>query len=478
MLPSMASADAFLYQQVLDTVRGRIDSGALRAGDKLPSLRHLSGEMNVSVPTIRQAYVELEREGRVEARAKSGFFVLADTGRALLRRRGRAQAPTTVRCCSLIDEVNAGTELPDVLALGTANPSRALPATKTLHRAMKRVMSRAEERTLGYAPSIGDPGLRRQIAYRYFTQGGSIDPDQIIITNGAQEALFLALCTIAKPGDVIAVESPTYQGQLEQIEALDMLALEIETCPDEGVELDALEHAFRTHRVAACMFSSAINNPLGSRMPDAKRRALVAMCEQYGVPLIEDDVYGELAFDGVRPHPAQLYSKKGLVVTCSSFSKTVAPGYRMGWLVADKYLAPLAAAKRAYSCSSGLLQQLTLAEFIGSGDYDRYLGRLVPVLEQNARCTGSVVCRSFPANARQSRPQGGSVLWVEIPGCDSVALFRAALEEGISIMPGVIFAAKNRYRSFIRISFGHPWTEEVERGLETLGALAKSLTPS
>ncbi|MEQ9502787.1 MAG: PLP-dependent aminotransferase family protein [Deltaproteobacteria bacterium] len=471
----MPRADAFLYQQVLETVRGRIESGALRVGDKLPSLRRLSSEMDVSVPTVRQAYVELEREGRVEARPKSGYFVTPTEARGLLRKHGRQPAPTTVRCCSLIDEVYAGAARPGVVNLATANPSMACPATKTLHRAMKRVMSRAEERSLAYAPTVGDPALRRQIAFRYLTQGGSIDPEQVIITNGAQEALSLALRAVAGPGDVIAVESPSYHGQLEMIEAFDMLALEIETCPEEGIELDALERAFKSHSVKACMFSSAINNPLGSRMSDAKRKALVELCERYGVPLIEDDVYGDLTFDGCRPHPAQLFAKKGLVVTCSSFSKTVAPGYRIGWLVADRYLAQLAAAKRAYSCSSGLLQQMTLTDFIGSGDYERYRLRLVAALKQNSMCGSAVVARSFPKNTRMSRPQGGSVLWIEVPGVDSVELFRAALGEGVAIMPGTIFAAKNRYKNFIRVSFGYPWPE-LDRGLETLGAIATRLS--
>ena len=468
-------AEPFLYQRVIDLIRGQIGSGTLRPGDRLPSLRSLSTQLELSVPTVRQAYLELERSGRIEARPKSGYFVKPIAEAALVRKkpcssRPRAE-PVTIRCRELIDEVYDGIHHPAILPLGAANPSMALPATKTLHRAMKRVMSRAEERVFAYAPTNGEPALQRQLAYRALNQGLQIDPDDIVVTNGAQEAMALALQSVASPGDVIAVESPCYHGQLELIESSGMLALEIDTCPIDGVEVDALQAALDAHSIGACIFSSAINNPLGSRMPDAARKRMVELLEKHGVPLIEDDVYGELAFHGQRPRPGQFYAKKGGVITCSSFSKTVAPGYRTGWIYPGRFHAEIVKRKRALSCATGLLAQLALAEFIGSGDYDRYLRRLVPVLRENAQRMACLASHVFPESTRLSRPQGGSVLWVEVPGLDSVALFRSALAANISIVPGVVFAARNRYRSFFRISYGHPWTEEVEEGMRKLGQL-------
>ena len=468
--------DPFLYQGVFDLIRQQIDAGALRAGDRLPSLRRLSTRMAVSVPTVRQAYLELERQGRIEARAKSGYFVRPQNAKALVRKHTRTGEPVKVCCRALIDEVYDGIHRPGVLPLGVANPSMALPATKTLHRAMKRVMARAEERIFGYAPPRGDPSLKRQLAYRYLNQGLQVDPDDLIITNGAQEALALALQSVASPGEVIAVESPSYHGQLELIESLGMLALEIETCPVEGVEVDALEAALKSHRIAACMFASSLNNPLGCRMPDNERRRLVELLEAHDVPLIEDDVYSDLMFDGRRAHPGQYYARKGLVITCSSFSKTVAPGYRIGWIIPGRFGPEIAKRKRAFSCSSGLLQQLTIAEFLGAGDFDRYLKRLVPVLRDNAQRMSCAVSSSFPSSTRMSQPQGGSVLWVEVPGIDSVELLRSALDHNVSIVPGTMFAARNRYKSFMRLSFGHPWTEQMKQGIEVLGSLLRQPT--
>ncbi len=340
---------------------------------------------------------------------------------------------------------------------------------------MKRVMARAEERSIGYAPLNGEPTLKRQLAYRHLDLGGSLEPDELIITNGGQEALSLALMSVATAGDVIAVESPSYPGILELIENLGMLALEIDTCARQGIELDALETALARHQVKACVFSSALNNPLGSCTSDQHREQLVDMLEARDIALIEDDVYGELLFSGIRPKPAQVFSRKGLVLTCGSFSKTAAPGYRIGWLVPGRYREQAERLKRTISCSSGLLQQLTLSSYLASGDYDRHLKALRPVLKRNCELMQSLVGQHFPANTRASRPCGGGVLWLELPGVDSRVLFARALEAGISISPGEIYSPDQRFRHFIRLSFGHPWSEALEDAVSRLGAITHEL---
>jgi DNA-binding transcriptional MocR family regulator len=474
MLTVDKSRDEFLYQQVLDLVIGNIDSGALLAGDRLPSLRQMSRQAGVSIPTVRQAYVELERQRKIESRPQSGFYVRAARDNPLVRPAPRFSArakPLEVRCRSLLDRVYDGLHSPGVVPLGIANPCMAKPAAKSLHRAMKRVMSRAEERSLVYAPTCGEPALQRQIAYRYLdTIGVSVEPDEICITNGAQEALSIALQAVAKQGDIVAVESPTYHGLLELIESLGMLAIEVETCPEEGVTLSALEQTLSAHPVRVCMFSTTLNNPLGVSMPEADRRRLAALLDAHDVVLIEDDVYGELRFDGERPRPAASFMQSGKVMTCGSFSKTAAPGYRIGWLMAGGYRDEVRRLKRSFSCSSGLLQQLTLAEFLASGDFDRYLKSLRPVLRQNAERMSACVARYFPKETRTSSPVGGSVLWLDLPGdTDSEPLFTEALAAGISIAPGRIFSPCDRYRSFVRLSFGHAWSDETERAIEWLG---------
>ena len=442
-------------------------------GDRLPSLRKMSKTAGVSVPTVRQAYVELERRRKVESRPQSGFYVRHSASNDLvLPTATEEMRPGPLRCRSLMERVYDGLNNPDLLPLGIANPSMAKSAAKSLHRTMKRVMARAEERSLGYASTLGEPALRRQIAYHYLdSMGIQVDPDQICITNGGQEALLLALSTIASKGDVIAVETPTYHGLLELIDRLGMLAVEVETCPTEGVTLADVERTLTKYPVKACVFSTTLGNPLGVTMPANDRRRLVTMLKEHDVPLIEDDVYGDLRFDGERPVPAQFLDSKARILTCGSFSKTAASGYRIGWVVAGDEIDELAGLKRAFSCSSGLLQQLTLAEFMASGEYSRHLKMLTPVLKRNSERMQALVAEHFPRETRTSRPVGGSVLWLELPdGIDAEKLFDDAIAAGISIAPGHIFSACACYQKYIRLSFGHPWTDKIEEGIAWLGA--------
>lgn len=469
----------YLYRQVIDLIRDNIDSGTLRPGDRLPSLRRMSKRVGVSVPTVRQAYIELERQRQVESRPKSGFYVRHQSANDIVLPGPSpgSQRVSAASCRTLMERVYDGINNPDLVPLGIANPTMAKPAAKSLHRAMKRVMARAEERSLGYASTLGEPLLRRQIAFHYLdTVGAQVNPDEICITNGGQEALLLALRALAAPGDLIAVESPTYHGTLELIDSLGMRALEVDTCPEEGVIIGKLDRALSEHEVTACVFSTTLGNPLGVSMPDEDRVRLLRVLEKHDVALVEDDVYGDLRFDGVRPTPAQFLKSKARIVTCGSFSKTAAPGYRIGWLVADNMIDRIAHLKRAFSCSSGLLQQLTLADFLGSGDYSRHLKVLRPVLQQNAERLSAMVADYFPPQTRTSRPVGGSVLWLELPGnIDSIDLFDEAIAEGISIAPGNIFSPCACYANFLRLSFGHPWSPRIETAMRWLGERVSQL---
>jgi len=462
----------FLYRQVINLIKETIDTGTLRPGDRLPSLRKMSQRTGVSIPTVRQAYIELERQRQVESRPKSGFYVRPRAANDIVLPTPAINGkPVAMNCRSVMERVYDGINSPDLVPLGIANPCMAKPAAKGLHRAMKRVMSRAEERSIGYASTLGEPALRRQIAFHYLdTTGAKIDPDSICITNGGQEALLLSLKAVASPGDVIAVESPTYHGVLELIDTLGMLAIAVETCPTEGVMIAELEQTLSEHSVAACVFSTTLGNPLGVTMLDEDRIRLVKLLEKHDVALIEDDVYGDLRFDGMRPTPAQFLNSEARIITCGSFSKTAAPGYRIGWVAAGTMIDRIAQLKRAFSCSSGLLQQLTLADFLGSGDYNRHLKVLRPVLQRNAERMSSLVAEYFPKETRTSRPVGGSVLWLELPKSVSAEqLFDDAIDAGISIAPGNIFSPCSCYSNFIRLSHGHPWGQETEDSIKWLG---------
>ena len=467
----------FLYRQVIDRVRASIRAGNLRPGDRLPSLRKMSQTAGVSVPTVRQAYIELERQRQVESRPRSGFYVRNLDAAPLVRPSSTSsRSPVAFRSRPLMERVFDGIDQPDLVPLGIANPTMAKPAAKALNRTMKRIMARTEERVLNYSATLGEPGLRRQIALRILdTTGTHVEPENICVTNGCQEALLLALQAVASPGDVVAVETPTYHGMLELIDSLGMLAVEVETCPEEGIEVEALEETLSKHDVKVCMLSTTLSNPLGVTMPDERRAALVELLAATDTAMIEDDVYGELRFDGERPVPAQFLeaarNKRAKIITCSSFSKTAAPGYRVGWIVTGPYRSKIASLKRSLTCSSGLLPQLTLADFLASGDYDRHLRGLLPVLRHNAERMQAAVSETFPEGTRTSRPQGGAMLWVQLPkGTKDVDLFEKALDAGISIAPGRIFSPSGRYSNCVRLGYGHPWDERTEQAIAWLAS--------
>ena len=324
----------FLYQQIVEFIEFQQAQGLLRPGDKLPSLRKLSNQFGISVPTVKQAYLELEKQGHICARPQSGYYLQAQQVKTLQPRPNKwaGSKPVEVKCRSLIEQVHDAVHLPNTVALGISNPVNTHPPDKALARLMRSVISRVAEKAVSYGPVNGDPKLRMQLAFRYQEQGVVVNYQDLVITNGAQEALAIALQCVADKGDVIAIESPCFFGLIELIESLGMKALEVYTCTEDGVSIKELEKTIKQYPVKACLFSTAINNPLGSLMTNEQRQELVAMLETHDIPLIEDDAYGDLYFHGEKPKPAQLYSEKGLVLTCSSFSKNRSSGVSH-WLV-------------------------------------------------------------------------------------------------------------------------------------------------
>lgn len=468
------TSSAYLYHQVIDFIEYQQRIGALQAGDKLPSLRKLSRQFEISVPTVKQAYIELERQGQVCAKPQSGYYLQAAQARTLKPRPAKwAQcAPGEVQGRSMIEQVHAAVHLPDTVAFGISNPIQAHPPDKALARLMRSVLSKVSEKAVSYGPVTGDVKLRMQLAFRYQDQGVKTNPDDIVITNGAQEALSIALQCVAKRGDIIAIESPCFFGVIELIETLGMKALEVYTCTEDGVCVADLAEAISQHDITACLFSTAINNPLGSMKTDVQRQVMVSLLEQHDIPLIEDEVYSEIYFTDNKPKPAQLYSEKGLVMTCSSFSKTAAPGYRIGWLLPGKFEEQAKRIKRAQSSSTPMLQQWTLNEYLLSGDYDRHLCVLRKTLAYNCERMRALIADHFPPEVCISKPQGGSVLWLRCQShVNTSTFFQEALAQGVSFAPGVIFSPSGRYKNYMRVSFGVFWGSDIEIAIKVLGKL-------
>lgn len=328
---------------------------------------------------------------------------------------------------------------------------------------MAAAISRLGGRALSYDFPPGYAPLRHEIAKRSIEWGCRLSENDLVTTHGTMEALNLCLRAVAKAGDVIAIESPAFYGTLQIIESLGMKALEIPADPRDGIVLDALASAIRRQKVKACLFVLNYSNPLGSCMPDDNKKALVKLLSRREVPLIEDDIYGDLSFAATRPRTAKAYDKEGLVLLCSSFSKTLAPGYRVGWTAPGRFRPQVESLEFTSSMATVTAPQMAIAEFLQSGGYDRHLRKLRRKLMAQVQQMSNAVGRFFPNGTKVTRPQGGYVLWVELPrSADSLELHRKALKAKISIAPGPIFSAKQRYKNFMRLSCGQVWSEKLE----------------
>ena len=473
-----ATSTRHLYEDLADDLATLMAKGMLRPGDRLPSVRVLSEQRGVSVSTVLQAYVLLETRGVVETRPQSGHYVKA-------RRLALVPEPRTPRVATqatrvsvseLIARVYGAARDPDMVLLGAGYMSPALLPTERLNRRMAAVARAAGGAGIAYDPPPGLPALRRQVARRAAECGVALGAHEIVTTVGAMEALHLCLRAVARAGDTIVVESPAYYGALQLIESLGMRALEVPANAGTGIDLALLDEALVRHPVKACLLVTSFSNPLGALMPDEAKRELVRMLARHEVPLIEDDIYGDLHFDGARPRPARAFDRQGLVMLCGSFSKTLAPGYRVGYVAPGRYRDVVERLKFAQSVATATLPQMAIADFLENGGYERHLRRLRRSLADQVSRVSDAVAQHFPPGTRISRPRGGFLLWVEMPpGKSALELHDRALARGISVAPGPIFSAKQRFSGCLRLSCGWPWTPRVERAIRTLGTLAREL---
>ena len=467
------------YERLAVELADGIEQGALRPGERLPSVRRLCASHQLSPSTVFQAYALLESRGLVEARPRSGYFVSAERGAqrpppAVAQPRSQAQP---VALSELIFELLGSTRDADVVPLGSAFPAPSLFPFETLARCGARAMRRISPAQITGALTAGDEGLREALRQRYALHGVPLPADELVICNGALEALNLCLQAVTQPGDVVVVESPTFYAALQAIERLNLRALEVATDPAEGVDLAALEALLQRERVAACWFMTSFQNPLGALMPVARKQALVALLARHGVPLIEDDVYGELYAGMRRPPPAKTFDAAGLVLHCSSFSKCLAPGYRVGWAAAGRFAPVVHRLKMMTSLATSLPAQRALAEYLRQGGYDRHLRLLREALAAQQQRAQRQIARFFPAGTRVTQPAGGYFLWLELPPqVDALALHRLALEQGISTAPGAIFSADRRFSHHLRLNVGQPDDIRVDTALRTLGELTTAMT--
>jgi DNA-binding transcriptional MocR family regulator len=472
------NGDDHLYIQVAEGLEKMIADEVLLIGDKLPSVRVLSEENGISMGTAFQAYYHLEAKGLIESRPKSGYYVRFNHQRfpALPKMVPVDTLSHDVGVKEMIASLYADIISSKVINLALAVPDVSILPVGKIQKSAVHALKHATDHCIGYEHTQGNPELRKQVARLSFNWGGKVKPEEIVITNGCLEAIALSLQAVTQHGDTVAVESPCYFGIYQAIENLGLKVVEISSDPLHGTDLDCLERIIAKFPIKAVVCIPNYNNPVGSCMPDENKKKLVALITKHNIPLIEDDIYGELYFGKNRPRTCKYYDTKGLVMHCSSLSKSLAPGYRIGWAIPGKFIEEVKLAKRIHNISSASLTQATMAHFLQHGRYEYHLKNLRKALHtQSLRYIQSIIDH-FPADSKISRPQGGFVLWVELnKKIDTFRLRTEAMKHHISIMPGRIFSVSPNYSNCIRLSFGKPFNSDTEYGIVLLGKLIKKM---
>jgi DNA-binding transcriptional MocR family regulator len=466
------------YEQYAQEIVELIRTQVLRPGDRLPSVRQASASRRISASTVFEAYYLLEARGLIRSRPRSGYYVNAK----LAKQQAEPAVSTPparsvdVEISELVFQVLGSTRDREVVPLGSAFPSPTLFPLQKLARHLSRTMKRLDPWRTVQDLTPGNLALRRQLSLRYVIDGMHVETDEIVVTNGALEALNLSLQATTQPGDIVAVESPTFYAALQALERLKLKAVEVATHPRLGVDVEALRVVLERHPVKACWFMPNFQNPLGSLMPVSAKQAMVELLVSKGIPLIEDDVYGELYFGAQKPPPAKAFDKHGLVLHCSSFSKCLAPGYRVGWVAAGRFAQSIERLKLMTTLSTAVPSQEALSDYLQHGGYDRQLRQLRQQLAAQQVNALRAVAKHFPRQTRVTRPDGGYFLWLELPpSVDALRLHRLALSHNISLAPGHLFSADRHFNNCVRLNYGHPGDPRFDGAMKTVGQLASSL---
>jgi DNA-binding transcriptional MocR family regulator len=467
-----------LYLRIAKSIEQQINASVLKIGDKLPSIRMVCREHGVSMSTATQAYFELERKALIESRPQSGYYVRGCPKKMLSL---PATSKPVNRVCddeqpgNIITRIYEDIGRKDLTLLSLSVPSDDLLPIAKLNKGLVQAMRELPGSGTGYEHIQGNDKLRRGIARWSFTWGGNLQESDIVTTAGSMNAISFCLMALTERGDTVAVESPVYFGILQLARSLGLNVLELPTNSCSGIELDALKKALQGNKIKVCLLISNFNNPLGSCMPDEHKKEVVRLMDHYNVPLIEDDIYGDVYFGDSRPRSCKTFDESGIVLWCGSVSKTLAPGYRVGWVAPGRFKEEVIRRKIFHSISSTTITQEVIANFLENGRYENHLRKLRHTLHTSCLQYIRAIAEYFPEGTKVSHPDGGFVLWVELDKkADTIALYEKAIRQRISIAPGRMFTLQKQFGHCMRLSYGLKWNDQLDGTLKLLGKLART----
>ncbi|PTQ66496.1 PLP-dependent aminotransferase family protein [Pseudomonas sp. GV071] len=466
-----------LYQRIAQQLAEDIRRGVYQPGERVPSVRKMSSQLNVSHATVLQAYANLEDQGLIRARPQSGFYVHQTPAlTAATPDIARVERPGLVTRSSIIHQVLTEARREGVFPFGAAVPHVDYLPVRALHQQLAKVTRFQSPRAFSYMFSPGFEPLRRQVAIRMRDAGVVVDPAEVVITHGCVDALQMSLRVLTKPGDLIATESPTYYGLLQLADLLGLKVIEIPSDPGTGISLEALQLAANQWPIKALVLTARLSNPLGGTIPEERQKQLLRQAREFDFHIVEDDIYGELLFEQGPTKALKSHDREGRVLYCSSFSKTLSPGVRVGWIIASKYQDDIQRLQTFTTHSACSVTQMGVAAYLENGGYDRHLRYIRHEYRKNLSAFQLAVQQYFPEGTQITRPKGGFILWVSLPRrVNTKDLHVRALQQGISIAPGLIFSNTEQFNHCVRLNCGIPWNRESERAIMTLGMLANQL---
>ncbi|PYF81100.1 MULTISPECIES: PLP-dependent aminotransferase family protein [Marinomonas] len=465
--------DCPLYEKIANQIEQQVHEGIFLPGAKIPSVRKSSKQMEVSVATVLQAYSLLEDRGVIKARPQKGYFVQENQ----LQQKEPAKITPTQNDASihtLLRRLLHASQNDDIIQFGAAIPKSQFLPIRQLQRSVGRLMRLEPEICAAYEFTPGSLNLRRQIAIRMLDSGCQLQPDDITITLGCQNALMLSLQAVAKAGDTIAIESPAYHGVLQAIEVLNLKAVEIPCHAETGIDLDVLENAAKEWDIKACIVTPNNQNPIGATLSHQARQRLIQQSVQFGFTLIEDDVYGELSYKDKRERALKADDINNTVIYCSSFSKSIAPGFRIGWIVGGQFQAKIEHYAYVQSLAIPTLTQTAIANFLENGAYDRHLRKTRQTYQDNLLRCQAIIREHFPVGTTSSHPKGGFLLWVTLPSSvNAMTLHVQALEKNIGLLPGLAFSLTAQFDHHFRLNYALTWDNKTDSALKELGKLCQ-----
>lgn len=463
-----------LYSGIAASIERQIRNGALKTGDKLPSVRKLSMEKNANPGTIVKAYFELEKKQLIESRPQSGYYV------SFADRYNRHPSP------GLSAPANAEGSVAEIfytvfnnraaeINLSSSQIAPDLLPIARLNKEMIAAIRKLQNGGVAYS-STGNAKLKKQVARRSLSWGGNMKLEDIIPTSGSMDALTLCLSALLKPGDTIAVESPVNFGIINLAQMLRYRLLELPTNPITGMDISSLRKAIETKNIQLCLVMGNYSNPFGSCSPPEYQKELVSLLELHNIPLIEDDVFGELYFDRHIPTCCKTFDQTGNVLFCSSVSKILAGGYRVGWLAPGKYKERILRARPYHPQTCNTVTHEAVAGFMENNSYENYLKGIRQKLHINSLKYQHAVHQYFPENIKLTQPNGGIHFWLELEkNKDAIRLYNKAMASRIGITPGRMYTMQNQFNNCFTLNFSPDLDTKVEKALSQLGRFCMQL---